>query len=295
MLKTTSTIMMFLLCLLTGVGSIQAQANVQLSRLAIELWPEYDRPETLVIYRGALAETTPLPAKVTFLLPAHVDDLNAMAVVNEQNSLVNNPYTLNQAGEFARLDFTLEVRQFQFEYYDPAILSKEGTSRQLVFATQAPYATTDLLVEVLEPPTASDISFSPTATDRFVGDNQLTYHIFRQGVVGSGQAIAVAGGYQKQTDSLVIDQLTSGRPAEFSPPAPVADPPPTISPGYWLIIGGALLVLFSLGWWLFGNRRRLVAAGPAAGGRAKASYCHHCGAAYQNEARFCHQCGSPRR
>ncbi len=53
--KNMKTILRFTLiavCLLVIPFLSQAQAAIQLDSLTLEFWPEYDRPETLVIYRG---------------------------------------------------------------------------------------------------------------------------------------------------------------------------------------------------------------------------------------------------
>ena len=64
---------LFLTSLLTGTAL--AQSPVPLEILNIALWPEYDQPEVLIIYRGQIAEDVPLPAQVSFDLPADVDVL----------------------------------------------------------------------------------------------------------------------------------------------------------------------------------------------------------------------------
>jgi hypothetical protein len=38
--------------------SAQAQSNVQVDRMQINIWPEYDRRSILVIYRLSLAQST---------------------------------------------------------------------------------------------------------------------------------------------------------------------------------------------------------------------------------------------
>ena len=60
--------------------SIHAQDEVRLAYLQVDLWPEYDRPEMLVILRASLAADVSLPVDVTFRIPAAVGDPNAVAV-----------------------------------------------------------------------------------------------------------------------------------------------------------------------------------------------------------------------
>jgi hypothetical protein len=275
----------------------QAQSNVQLDQLSIRIWPEYDRPETLVIYRGQLADSVPLPAGMTFFLPGHIETLNAVAAANAQGSLINTPYTADRSGDFLRLDFTVDSPSFQFEYYDPAILSKDGTEHTLTFQTQSAYPTANWDVEIQQPPTATDVTFLPQADDTFVGDNQFTYHVFRQANAAPGQSITVQGSYQKETDALAVN-VQAQSPPPASPPLfePAAEPASSITPGYWLIGGGVILLLAAGGWWVFVKQSKTEPATfePTSAGQS-ARFCYNCGTAYHSDAHFCHNCGARRQ
>lgn len=74
--------LLFLTLLLPGV--VLAQSSAPLADLNIALWPEYDRPEVLVIFRGRVADNTPLPAALTFKLPATTETLHAIAYAREE-------------------------------------------------------------------------------------------------------------------------------------------------------------------------------------------------------------------
>ena len=54
-----------------------AQSPAGLADLEIALWPEYDQPQVLVIYRAQLEQDTLLPAAVSLGLPAGVQAMNA--------------------------------------------------------------------------------------------------------------------------------------------------------------------------------------------------------------------------
>lgn len=295
LLKHTVRATTIVIYLLVWFVSAQAQANIQLDRLSIGIWPEYDRPQALVIYRGQLADSVPLPATLSFQLPGHVQTLNAVAVLNEQNSLVNNPYTVEQEGDSLRLDFTVDTPRFQFEYYDPDILTKDGVNRTLAYSTQAPYPVADLSVEVQQPPSATDVQFSPQPTNVFVGEDQLTYHIVRQNNARPGQLISLQGEYRKENDTLTTNLTVSS--AQNTQPEVFVNPASTqaISPGYWVIGLGVVLLLVATGWWFFFARVKVAPVGPTITGQGKDRYCYQCGTAYHSDARFCHNCGAPRR
>ena len=57
-----------------------AQSEVKLSSMEVDLWPEYDRPNVLVIYRITLPPTTTLPVDLSFRIPAAAGEPSAVAV-----------------------------------------------------------------------------------------------------------------------------------------------------------------------------------------------------------------------
>ncbi len=63
---------------ITPAPAAHGQAAVSLERVEVAVWPEYDRPGALVIYRIAIAPATTLPASLSFTLPAAVGVPNAV-------------------------------------------------------------------------------------------------------------------------------------------------------------------------------------------------------------------------
>ena len=68
----------------------QAQSNVLIKELNIQLWPEYDRSEMLVMYSFTLSENTPLPTNMQVRVPANAE-VNAVAKISE-DTMVTVPY-----------------------------------------------------------------------------------------------------------------------------------------------------------------------------------------------------------
>jgi len=53
-----------------------------IDNLVVQLWPEYDRPETLIIYQGQLVADASLPTTLTFEIPARVETMHAVAIMS---------------------------------------------------------------------------------------------------------------------------------------------------------------------------------------------------------------------
>jgi hypothetical protein len=85
--------LLILLCLVgmtAGLSAftVLAQDDVSFSKLEIDLWPEYDRPEVLVIYRISLDPAASLPADLTLRIPVDAQ-VNAVAARQADGGLFN--------------------------------------------------------------------------------------------------------------------------------------------------------------------------------------------------------------
>ena len=60
--------------------STAAQEKISLSQLEIDLWPEFDQPSMLVIYKATLPSGVSLPVDLTFRIPLAAGSPSAVAV-----------------------------------------------------------------------------------------------------------------------------------------------------------------------------------------------------------------------
>jgi hypothetical protein len=291
---------------------IQAQADAQLDTLTVEIWPEFDRPETLVIYRAELNAATPLPAQLTFRLPGYIDAMHAVAV-EQTGGLVDVPaeaIELRHEGDDLFLSFASPSRKIQFEYYDPEILNRTDQERQLDFLFAAPYNTDLTTFQVQTPYQANNFTLTPEASDSFVGQDGLKYYSLEMAGLTPADDFAVTATYRRDTDALSIEQITLNAPLPTNvEPEPPSGPPPastqTINWGY-VLIGAGILLLFGAGgywWWAQQQAAEPPPHRPRPGRRNKkqsgrepsGGYCYRCGTALRNDADFCHKCGAERR
>lgn len=316
--KTILTALAMLL--LFGIAGM-AQAPT-IDNLVVQIWPEFDRPETLVIYQGQLAADESLPTTVTFQLPGRIETMHAVAVMSPEGNLVNAEYTLTPKDGEVTLSFTVDNPRFQFEYYDPAIIQKDGATRNLDYTGSVLSPVNTLQVELQQPTGAENMEVTPPADEVMTGSNNFKYFIYKKENVSPGQFISLSGKYTKQSDTLTADlQLGLAQPTVAAPSAPISAAMPgnnwVVTLGYVLVGLGAGVLLVVAGIWIFNNNRAAVEEPPAAtqrprrakgrppapkpvrpvepsaGGASK--FCPECGARYKPSAKFCHQCGAPRR
>lgn len=223
-----------------AVTQLPATPAASLERLEISLWPEYDRPAMLVLYRATLAANAKLPATVALPIPANVGQPHAVAMAGEDGRLLNAQFTREEAGEWARITILTESLAVQLEYY--AELAIEGSKRRFVFSWPGGPEVGSFVVDVQQPPTATGLTLMPAATARSVHPDGLTYHRGELGSVKAGQTARLEMTYDKASPALTsaaqapasapTSAATAETPAAASAPAESPDP--------------ALLIVFGL-------------------------------------------------
>lgn len=297
--------LLILSTLLIVPPAVYAQEGLTLSNLEIDLWPEYDRPAVLVIYRVQLPASTSLPAELTLRIPASVGEPHAVAAKEPDGSLVNLAFERVVNGEWAEISLIATMPELQLEYYDPGII-RDGASRNFQFRWPGDYPVDSLQILVQQPLDATNMSTSPALGTQVTGGDGLVYHSADIGELKAGQQFDFSLAYDKATDNLSTANL------QVQPSAPLAESTTgwrssltAALPWGLLVIGVVLLVGGGVWYWQSGKhkektpqprRRRKPAAQQSATGPAEEHiYCHSCGKRADPGDRFCRACGTPLR
>ncbi|MCL4303218.1 MAG: hypothetical protein KJ077_46460 [Anaerolineae bacterium] len=310
-------------CFFLAQAAAMAQsAPGQIKNLVVELWPEYDRPETLVIYHVELASTTVLPAQLTFRLPGYLEKMHVVAVERDDGLVEVSPdaIQLRHEGDDLFLTFSTPVPKVQFEYYDPVIMKQEGQKRELNFDFTAVYETEKATFQVQEPAGAENFAMTPAASASFTGRDGLKYDSIEVTGLAANETFNLTATYTRPSDELSAQLIggTSPNAEHAADLAVVAEPPPNqnLTLGYTLIGIGATVLLGVAGYWWWSKRKvstqvarpgprpskRKAAAKPAGKATpqsqpilATGSFCYRCGTALREDSNFCHTCGAERR
>ena len=282
-----------------------AQDSPILESLDISLWPEYDHPGVLVIYRGQVEGTFPLPFEIA--IPARAGEPHAVAYIGEDGGRFNLQHTTRVEGDLLIVACELPTPHFQLEYYDELSVSDAGV-RAYTFSYTAEYPVRNLLIEVQEPPLAQDFQLDPAAGSSAVANDGLRYHAFEAGSLEPGQSQSWAFRYTKEDDRLTTAFFQQATPAPA--PAQPATPPENNSTVAIFVVAFVALVGVGVAAYWLGQRtqapapRRAPARGnapereptPANVARRKreraAYFCHKCGAEIRDDSHFCHSCGA---
>jgi hypothetical protein len=297
------------------------QSGVSMSAVEIDLWPEYDRPDMLVIYKITLAPDVPLPAALNLRIPAAAGRPNAVAEKQLDGRLTSIMYDQREQAEWSSVIFTASRPELQVEYYDPG-LEKDGADRRFVYRWPADYPVEALTVQVQQPVGAVDLRMEPAAEHTSPAGEGFLYHILHLQARAAGQTVEVAVDYVKDSDTLSVASMPQAAPAQPVPSPSTALPSDGDGLPTWVFVVIAVVAV-SLGgglWWRLG-RGGGVAADPVGGrytagdGKGKASpetkgagarslapgaaspasdtsFCTQCGAPAQSGDRFCHACGA---
>lgn len=286
-------------------SSAQAQGTPSLKSLDVDLWPEYDAPEVLVIYRIVLSPATSLPVDLTFRIPASAGKPNAVAMRNSDGNLVTLTYQRQVSGEWALITFTATMPELQLEYYDPG-LSKEGARRDFEFRWPGDYALDAMTIQVQQPLGATDLRVVPAADGSVNGPDGLTYFSKQVGALSAGQVFSLKFTYTKESDALSAASL------QVKPSVPMTETPSvertlrTLLP--WIIGAfGLLLLVGGVVWywrsgsgeretgWAPHRRRKPAELSPTEDEPGGYIYCHQCGKRAAPGDRFCRICGTKLR
>ncbi|RMF04745.1 MAG: zinc ribbon domain-containing protein [Chloroflexi bacterium] len=313
---------------------VSAQGGApEISTLTVSLWPEYDQPDVLVIYRAQLSPDTSLPAQLTFRLPGHIAKMHAVAFQNGDELANIDPalVSLQPDGEDMLLSFSAPSTQIQFEYYDPELLIKEADSRRFDYTFSATLPVKAVTFEVKEPYAAEEFSMSPEPERTTKGSDGLPYSTLTKTGLAAGDSVSLSAGYRRNRDTPSVQNITGETmqlpgggdampgladaaltmPAAGSAPPqmPESEEAPLFAAdsgqqsnywGYILIGAGVILLVGSGGYWWNSSRRtgaKKAARPTKTGGVAAAvtQFCHKCGASFEENSKFCHACGTARR
>lgn len=290
-----------LMLIMVAARPVNAAAPISFSKLEVDLWPEYDKPEMLVVYHIFLEPGTTLPANLTLLIPAAAGEPAHVAVRNSDGLLYNVAYNRIVNGQVAQIAFSSSVSEIQFEYYDPG-LSKNGPMRSYSYHWTGEYAVRSFVVQVQQPSLASNMQIMPSLGSGSPGDGGLMYYTSELGALRDQQAATISLSYQKEDDTLSVQ---SGKVGPVSA-VDASTPGRAAFASNWVYVLGAASALMVVGggFWYWRSSRQSPA--PARRHRptyrekptqpsSDSIYCHQCGKKASVGDIFCRSCGAKLR
>lgn len=273
----------------------QAQSDLRLSSVRVDVWPEYDQPAVLVIYHITLPTSTTLPVTLNLRIPAQAEAY-AVAVSDPVKGLLNAPYDRTVQGTLATLAITANATEVQVEYYDTLV--KNGSARHIVYGWAGDYAVDSFAVDIQQPTGATNMVTNPSLPPSPIGQDGFIYYESTPQPLSAGQTFSLTADYQKTSDTL----STTGLPVQ--PTQPLTSNTPgrvtmnAVLPWVLAGLGGALIVIGIVGgFYMWNNGTRRSGAKRKRHGQlqqeseSEETYCHQCGKRAQPGDVFCRTCG----
>ena len=105
-------ISLFLLFFFTPANGQETKAP-QIKEMKVALWPEYDDPRVLMMYRGIFGDGA--PSRVTFLVPKGAEVNQACSLTAKEEHLCQ-VYDLEDKGDYRRVTYNLPEPRFLLEF-----------------------------------------------------------------------------------------------------------------------------------------------------------------------------------
>ncbi|GAB4503864.1 MAG: hypothetical protein Fur0043_08570 [Anaerolineales bacterium] len=272
--------------------SANAQGGTALETAFVQLWPEFDQTNMLVIYDLRVAQGVTLPQTLNMRVPA---EAQVIAVAQEQDgALFNVPYQETAIdAAWKQVTLTLEATTtYHLEYYAP--LQRDGLQRKFVYLWPGDYAVASLTVSLRLPLDTTKIDTQPTMSEMPPTGDGATYLQWSKENLQAGQQEPLEIVYTKTTERLSAStqSLEPGAVNEKTPGRV------SLSNYYPYILGGLGILLIAGGGIYFWQSSKSKPA-PRRHRHTQAEendreqvHCHQCGKRAQPGDRFCRACGT---
>lgn len=302
----TSIITIIILSTILLIVPASAQTGPTIDQLEIALWPEFDRPAVLVIYRITLAEDTPLPTLVSLPIPAEAGEPHAVAWQDTDGELLVAAYEREVSGDWAIITLETEGRLAQLEFYQD--LNFDGSERSYHFSWPGGYSAELLTYEIQQPVGAINLLVDPLSTSSNPGSFGLNHLRANLGPLLPTSEFSIEISYSKSNDTLSVDAVA---PIPTSPSVTPTGGTPDLAEFLPWIFGGAGGLLILVAAFLFiryrsdrdrvkesrrpRKRRRQPAEKEPAEMEASPIFCHSCGSKASASDYYCRKCGTQLR
>ncbi len=308
-MKRILLILVFLALVITPGFTFQEQNPVHVTRMEIDIWPEYDRTQVLVIYRVQLSRDTSLPVRFSIRIPREAGNPFKVAMRDLDGVLYNVEYSVEPEGIWNQIVLTTSSEELYIEYYDPSLVKTEN-DREYAISWFSDYPIDKLVVKVQQPRNSANLWISPSmGTGELNPNDDLVYFSGDFGTLTTGLTFNLALAYTRTNSELSASNLPvfAATPVQMNTNMgntvakvmnQVIENKGLVTAGT-LILGGMILMLlvsFFAGQWtnpvsrwingLMGKKKPDVVPG------INVKYCPQCGKKTYPGDRYCRGCGN---
>lgn len=274
--------------------TVFAQGQIAIEAVNVELWPEFDKADMLVIDSILLSSGTSFPVEVVVRIPSGAV-LHTVAVGKNSNEVSDQgiDYQTSKDGEWMVLSIQAGAPAIRIEYYDPALV-KEGSRRTYSYHWLSDYNVGNFSVALQQPFDAEQFTSSLSLQNDGLRSDELQYYSSQVGSVAAGESMTFTVSYQKPSDVLSVSRL------QIEPVTVDENTAGRVSLNNYLpYIIGTLGVIIIIGGFMYYRQSGRSASAKKSRRRKSANeeaesgvYCAQCGTRARGGDRFCRTCGS---
>lgn len=301
--------LVLLVLVITPGFTLQEQNPVHITRMEIDIWPEYDRTQVLVIYRVQLSRDTSLPVRFSIRIPKDAGNPFKVAMRDLDGVLYNVEYSIEPEGNWNQIVLTTSSEELYIEYYDPDLV-KTGNDREFALSWFSDYPIDKLVVKVQQPRNSENLWISPSmGLGELNPNDNLVYLAGDFGALTTGATFSIALAYTRTSSELSASNLpvTAATPVQMNTDMgkkvakvmnQVLENKGLVTAGTLILIGMILMLLVSFfaGQWM--NQFTHLINGltgkkhPDLEQGINVKYCPHCGKKTFPGDRYCRGCGN---
>jgi hypothetical protein len=300
MIKRLSILVLIIQILFSPIA-VAAQAPVTFSKIAINIWPEYDRPGVLVFYQITLSPQTSLPATITMRIPVAAGKPFNVAMKDIDGHLDSLNSSSNVEGDWIKVTFTSPVPEIQFEYYDPNIATT-AYNHEYQYTWPGDFDASSVILIVQQPLAAEDFQILPAMGTGRTNNDGFTYFESVVGELKSGIPFSIKLKYNKTGTDLSAPSQSVNPVASISTSTLGWQTLNEVLPYVLAGLGFALIVVSGYWYWRSGKtltlafrRRHLPSRTKETEGDSVGIFCHRCGRKAVAGDVFCRSCGTKLR
>ena len=263
MSKLLKKLALLLLLVRVAAPSI-AQPHVHFQRFEVAIWPEYDQPTALVMYRGWLSPDVQLPVTVSLPVPSSVSAPSAAAKRGPGTNLLVAPYSVENGDKWNLVHIQADLPEIRLEYY--VDLDTSRPERKFLFEWPGGPEIDSAAYEVMQPLGASNFTVAPSSAPPALGQDGLNYQRQDLGPIPENGGFFVEVRYSKNTPDLTTSALQPAAPPPqqtLSPPStgqtgqPAAtQPAPSSDSSLWFVVIPIVFVAgLAAGWILLSTKK----------------------------------------
>ena len=180
-----------------------AKGGLDIGRMRISIWPEYDDPGVLVIYDGRFSDDSQFPTKTSFFIPKGAVISDVCSLSPEGQHYCQLYETIKGEGDMDKVLMALPFPNFYLSYHTAA-LDLTSQQRDVTFTLLANHHIENVEVDVQQPLRSSDFTINPGDGDlsEAKGFNHFQYEMKNVGV-GEERVFKIA--YQKTDVKPSVD------------------------------------------------------------------------------------------